>query len=72
MSPDIAMEIWTRASEQEFGIALSVRPEDKVSITNLLSRVRKSSGNRELMNLIVVQPGSFPDQIWLVKKTVEL
>ncbi len=72
MTPDIALAIWSRAKDQEVGVAIEVRPEDKVSVNQLLTSVRKKSGDRDLMNLMIVQPGSFPNQLWLVKKTVEL
>ena len=72
MTPDIALAIWSRAKEQEFGVAIEVRHEDKVSVNQLLTSVRKKAGDRDLMNLMIVQPGSFPNQLWLVKKTVEL
>lgn len=72
LSHTLLLAIWARASAQEFGTAVELKPEDKLAYVNGLYEVRKASGDQSLDNLMLVQPGRYPNQIWLVKKTVEL
>lgn len=72
LSHTLLLSIWQRASAQEFGTAVEVKPEDKLAYVGGLYEVRKASNDQSLDNLMLVQPGRYPNQIWLVKKTVEL
>lgn len=68
LTTEILLSLWQRASEQEIGTA--IKTDRKQDLLNRLYSARQSSGGFE--NIIICQPGAFPDQLWLTKKTVEL
>lgn len=66
----IIQALWTRALEAEFGIA--VETEDKPLILNLLYEQRKRMLNPALADLVIIKPGRYPKELWIVKKSVEM
>lgn len=65
---DDCIALWHRASTSEIGI--EIKTDDKRSLMNQLYEARKVSGGFE--NVCIVQPGPYPDALWLTRKTVEL
>lgn len=72
MTPDIAKALWYRALENEIGIAIEIMPEDRKRITVVLYTARQDAKDPELEKLIMVNPSKYPNDIWLVRKAVEL
>ena len=68
----IAQALWYRASEAEIGIAITIKPEDKVSIRELLYRTRQKLHDPSLEALILLLPTTSETEIWIAKKATQL
>ena len=65
---EACLRLWQRAARQEFGIA--IKTNDKRGWTTKLYEVRKASGGFD--NIVICNPGRFPDELWLVKRSVRM
>lgn len=68
-----AMDVWQRAVQEELGLVVVL--EDKKDMTNirpLLYKARQVANNPEYENLVICLPGDAPNELIIVKKTVEL
>ncbi len=64
----LAISLWRQATQAEFGIRFQV--SDRRGIQAILYKARKAEGDPSLDAIMMVMPKG--DEIWLVKKTVEL
>lgn len=72
MTPEVCKALWEQAYSLEIGLGIEVKPGDKPFLINLLYSTRQSLGKPEWEDIIIIQPGPKPNEIWMVKKATEL
>ena len=70
LTPAAALALWSRASQAEIGIGITT--SDKRSLQNMLYNIRQESGDETMANLVIVLPKTPDDEVWIVKKQVEM
>lgn len=70
LTPTTALAIWSRAAAAEIGVG--IKTNDKRSLQNMLYTVRQNSGDASLDNLVIVLPKEPEDEVWIVKRQVEM
>jgi hypothetical protein len=58
--------------EEEIGLRVEINQKDKPHFLNEFYAARKDMADPELDKLIILQPGPFPNELWIAKKSVEL
>lgn len=69
-SPLTWLPLWTRALDEEIGIAFSVSGCTREYFRNTLYEARKASGDPRLQELIMFLPNN--GEIWICKKSVSM
>lgn len=69
-SPLTYLPLWTRALDEEIGIAFSVSGVTREYFRNTLYEARKLSGDPRLQELIMFLPNN--GEIWICKKSVSM
>lgn len=71
-TPSFLLTLWTSALEFEIGIAVPINRKDLDKLRPMMYQVRKAAKNPELEKLMLCMPPKGIDEIWIVKKSVEL
>lgn len=66
--PSELLPLWYKALDEELGIA--IKTDDRRHIVTVLYEARQREANPALEALMIAQPPG--DEVWLVKKEVEL
>lgn len=67
-----AIEVWNSVREKEIGVALKCAVADIISIRQVLYDARKTLADPSLEEFAVTVPKDPGDEIFIVRKTVEL
>lgn len=70
LTREAALALWHRAAAAEIGIGVAT--PDKRSLQNFLYVVRQELGGASLANLVIVLPKAPDNEVWIMKKTVEM
>jgi len=72
-SPLTWLPLWTRALDEEIGIAFRISGVTREYFRNELYAAKKQSADPRLADLIMFLPaGDHTDEIWICRKAVEL
>jgi hypothetical protein len=67
-----AIEVWNTVREKEIGVAIKCAIEDIATIRHTLYEARRSLADPSLEEFAVTVPKDPGDEIFIVRKTVEL
>jgi hypothetical protein len=64
------LPLWYNALEEEIGLYVRSRPEDRMKLVNCLYEGRQAAGDEALAELMIFQIGD--DVIYIAKRSAEL